>query len=168
MPMYDTPQEAFGELARRIQSLKKAGTLFRGLVVKTGAQQAVDMRSRAMSPQHRQHNPYADKVDVFPTEKGVHVSVPDTVENAALAAEIGTKTQRQDPLWRPGTRRAEKQADRLVQALLEAIAEKVAAGEEMDEAFLNELAPKVSLGPRAMDSLRDIIRDWEKQARQEL
>ncbi len=160
MPMYDTPQEAFAELARRIQSLKKAKTLFRGLVVKTGAQQAVDMRTRAMSPQHLSHNPYADKVDVFPTEKGVQVSVPDTVENTALAAEIGTQQKRQDPLWRPGFRRAEKQTDRLAQALVEAIAEKVAAGEEMDEAFLNELAPKVALGPRALESLREILQDW--------
>jgi len=136
MPMYDTPEEAFGELARRIQSLKKAGTLFRGLVVKTGAHQAVDMRTRAMSPQHRAHNPYGDKVDVFPTEKGVHVSVPDTLEKTALAAEIGTQEQRQDPLWRPGFRRAEKQTDRLAQVLLEAIAEKVAAGVHLDPGFL--------------------------------
>lgn len=168
MPMYDTPQEAFGELARRIQSLKKAAPMFRGLVAKLAAQQAVEMRGRAMSPQHKPHNEYADKIDAFATDKGAHVSVPGESEDRALAAEIGTTTRMQNPLWRPGFRRAERQADRLAQALLEAIAERVAAGEPMTAEFLNEIAPKTYLGPGGMDSLREILAAWEKEAAREL
>ncbi|KKN55285.1 hypothetical protein LCGC14_0583760 [marine sediment metagenome] len=168
MSMYDTPEEAFGELARRIRLLKKAGTAFQGMIVKTGVFQLVDMRVRAFSDQHKAHNPYADLIDLFETEKGVHVGVPQAQEDVALVAELGNTKQRQDPLWRPATRRAQKQADRLARALLEAIAERVEAGEDIDAVLVREVSPKVSLGSRSMPQVREILSAWVKTEEQEL
>ena len=168
MAMYDTPQEAFEELARRVKLLKKAPTAFQGLVVRMGASQLVEMRVAAFHEQHEAHNSYADLIDLFETEKGVHVGVPEAQETAAMVAELGNTKQRQDPLWRPATRRAQKQADRLVQALLVAITERVEAGEEIDAVLVEEVSPEFHLGNRSMPQVRDILNSQIKLEEQEL
>lgn len=168
MPMYNTPQEAFEELARRVNLLKKAPVAFQGLVARTGAAQLVEVRVAAFHEQHEAHNSYADLIDLFETEKGVHVGVPEAQEDAAMVAELGNTKQRQDPLWRPATRRAQKQADRLAQALLEAIAGRVEAGEDIDVALIEGVSPRVSLGPAGMAQTREILLAQDKREEQEL
>ncbi len=148
MPIYDTPQEAFDELARRIALLSKAGSLYRGLNFRLGTSQTIKMRS--LASRRKQHQPYAEAIDLTPVEDAefgnFHVGVSDAQENAAKAAEFGTQKNRQDPLWFPMLRMSKRESKVFARALLRAIAREVAKGEGLKERLLIENSPLIPSG----------------------
>lgn len=162
--MFNSFEDVVGEILRRIKLLGRAPELYEDLSLRLNAQAAIDIRKQASDPRFDAHQGYADTVDVFETPEGLAVSVPEGMELSALRAELGTTSQRLQPLWRPRFRQQVMKARLTAERLAEIVAQKVVDGETLEEFDLDRVVnmPEVPSAPD-MESLRDIVKARRQQ-----
>ena len=101
---------------------------------------------------------------MFETDEGIHVSVDEMMEVAALRAELGSKTVRLQPLWGPRLRQDNRTAEIFGDRLAQAIADKAASGHGLEDDDLEPLLPMNEPTEQpGLDALREIVR--ARQAR---
>ena len=116
------------------------------------------------------HSHYLDGLDVYDEEMddGVQLGVAPEYENQVLSAEFGTSRTPIQPLWRELNGALGPNANRLSKELAEAVAERVAKGEGLEEEDLDEILPLEDLPEDAvMDNLRRIRDEWRARVAKE-
>lgn len=156
---FDSFEEVVDEILRRIQLLKHAPEMYEDLSLRLNAQAAIDLQKQATDPRFDAHQGYAGAIDVFETPEGLSVSVPEGMELSAMRAELGTTSQRLQPLWRPRFRQQVMKARLTAERLAEIIAQQVANGEVPEDADLDQVVKMPEVPPEPdMESLRDIVK----------
>lgn len=157
--MFATPQEAMDELLRRINVLGQAGYMYEGLALRMAADDAAALRDKGLNDSRFSgHSSYAGDIDVFEDPLGVHVSVPESVEETALRAELGTTTQRLQPMWAPRMREDEAKLFRFGTALAEIIAHKAEEGDGLADADIDAVLPMPDLNvPGGFTALKQLV-----------
>lgn len=167
--MFNSSKEAFDELWRRISVLGQTGYLYEGLAIRMSANSALTIQETAQTdPRFKNHKGYAGKIDVFDVPDGFHVSVDDSVEIAALRAELGSRTTRLQPLWGPAGRQAERDAINLGEKLAEFVSKQAEKGIALSDKDLDALVPfREPQDEPGLDVLRDIVAERKARMAQE-
>lgn len=159
--IFDTPEQALDELLRRISVLGQARYAYEGLAIRMAADAAVELQDMALNNQFfRNHRTYAPAIDVFETSEGLHVSVDEAQETAALGAEIGTTRFPQQPLWNPRGRAEIRKTGIFGQSLAALVAAKAGVGKGLSDSDVESVHPStVPTSQPGLDSLRKILKD---------
>lgn len=169
--VYDTAEDFFEELKRRVSLLAQAPYMVEGYILRLANNGAVGVFDSAREDEaYSMHSHYLDGLDVYDDEMddGVQLGVAPGYENKVLAAEFGTSRTPIQPLWRELNGALGPNADRLSKELAEVVAERVAKGEGLEEEDLDEILPLEDLPEDAvMDSLRRIRDEWRARVAKE-
>ena len=159
--MFDTPQEALKEQQRRIMILGPVEYLYKGLALRMAAEDVLFLRDRGLDDaRFSAHLAYAEKIDVYEDPEGYHVSVPEALEIPVLRAELGTTTQRPQPLWLPRLREDIAKLRRFGVNLSKIVADKAGRGVALSDSNLDKVTPMPAIDPPGdLDVLRKIVQD---------